>query len=97
MIKETAAKLRWPPAPIEFWIPGSFTKLASFCRAIPRRELPVLRAFYKEALGMSERPAVVKASLKCRKIDGQGSSGRELDALTAVASVLFNLDAALVR
>jgi Protein of unknown function (DUF1549)/Protein of unknown function (DUF1553)/Planctomycete cytochrome C len=58
------------------------------------RELNVLRAFYKQALTMPKPAAVVKASMS---LSEKKVPGRELDALTAVASVLFNLDAALVR
>jgi hypothetical protein len=54
-------------------------------------ELAVLRTFYQQALAMPKQPAVVKASLNLRVPTG------ELDALTSVGSVLFNLDAALVR
>ena len=54
------------------------------------RELAVLRKFYKKALGMPAGPAVVRASMN-------NVPARELDAFTAVAGVLFNLDAALVR
>ena len=62
------------------------------------RELAVLRKFYKEALAMPKRPAVVKASVSLsEKSLGKNVPARELDALTAVGSVLFNLDAALVR
>jgi Protein of unknown function (DUF1549)/Protein of unknown function (DUF1553)/Planctomycete cytochrome C len=58
------------------------------------RELKVLRAFYQQALAMPKPAAVVKASMS---LSEKKVPGRELDALTAVASVLFNLDAALVR
>jgi hypothetical protein len=58
------------------------------------RELAVLRAFYKQAVAMSKRPTVVKASTS---VPESKAPGRELEALTAVGSVLFNLDAALVR
>jgi hypothetical protein len=58
------------------------------------RELQVLRAFYKQALTMPKPAAVVKASMS---LSEKKVPDRELDALTAVASVLFNLDAALVR
>ena len=62
------------------------------------KELAVLRKFYQDALAMRNRPAVVKANLNLSQtLLGKGASGAELDALTAVGSVLFNLDAALVR
>ena len=61
-------------------------------------ELAVLRKFYQDALAMRNRPAVVKANLNLSQtLLGKRVSGGELDALTAVGSVLFNLDAALVR
>ncbi len=58
------------------------------------RELAVLRTFYKQALTMPKQAAVVKASMS---FSAKGVPARELEALTAVGSVLFNLDAALVR
>jgi hypothetical protein len=58
------------------------------------RELGVLRAFYKDALTMPKPAAVVKASMSFSE---KKVPARELDAFTAVASVLFNLDAALER
>jgi Protein of unknown function (DUF1549)/Protein of unknown function (DUF1553)/Planctomycete cytochrome C len=62
------------------------------------RELAVLRTFYKQALAMPKRPAVVKASMNLSATSlGKRVPAGELDALTAVGSVLFNLDAALVR
>jgi hypothetical protein len=61
-------------------------------------EMVVLRKFYQDALAMHHRPAVVKANLNLSQtLLGKSVSGGELDALTAVGSVLFNLDAALVR
>jgi hypothetical protein len=61
-------------------------------------ELVVLRKFYQDALAMRNRPAVVKANLNLSQtLLDKRVSGGELDALTAVGSVLFNLDAALVR
>jgi hypothetical protein len=58
------------------------------------RELAILRSFYGEALTMAKPAAVMKASMN---LSEKRAPGRELDALTAVAGVLFNLDAALVR
>ncbi len=58
------------------------------------REMAVLRAFYKDALGMEKAPAVVRASMV---VSEKKASTKELEALSAVAGVLFNLDAALVR
>jgi hypothetical protein len=60
-------------------------------------ELAKLRAFYQEALKMP-KPALVKASMSLSpESPGRKGAGSERDALTAVASILFNLDAALVR
>jgi Protein of unknown function (DUF1549)/Protein of unknown function (DUF1553)/Planctomycete cytochrome C len=62
------------------------------------RELAVLRKFYQEALTTPRPPAVMKASMNLSERPfGNKVPARELDALTAVGSVLFNLDAALVR
>ena len=63
------------------------------------RELAVLRAFFEKALAMSDPPSAEGAKVAFRKASmqsGRDSAG-ELDALTAVATVLFNLDAALTR
>ena len=60
-------------------------------RDLTDRELATLRGLYKEALAAPAAPRIVKIAGKAK-----GSSGREL-AITAVASVLFNLDAALTR
>jgi hypothetical protein len=62
------------------------------------RELSVLRAFYKQALTTSTPTTFMKVSLHIPdKSLGNPSSSRELEALTAVGSVLLNLDAALTR
>jgi hypothetical protein len=61
-------------------------------RDLTDRELATLRGLYKEALAAPAAPRIVKIAGKAK-----GSSGRELAAITAVASVLFNLDAALTR
>jgi hypothetical protein len=62
------------------------------------REMTVLRAFYKQALTMTEPPVLMKVSMKLPEQSlGREVSGRELDAFTSVGSVLLNLDAALVR
>jgi hypothetical protein len=58
-------------------------------RDLTDRELATLRGLYKAALAA---PRVVKLAGRAK-----GSSERELAAITAVASVLFNLDAALTR
>jgi hypothetical protein len=60
-------------------------------------ELAQLRAFYKDAIKMP-KPALVKASMNLSpESPGRKVSGSELEAFTAVGSILFNLDAALVR
>ncbi len=62
------------------------------------KELAVLRKFYKDAVGMHDRPTVVKANLNLSETSlGKRVPAGQLEALTAVGSVLFNLDAALVR
>jgi Protein of unknown function (DUF1553) len=65
------------------------------------QELAVLRSFFQKTLAMSDQPSsdgtksmLLKVSLNKEK---KGDSAKELDALTAVGSVLFNLDAALTR
>ena len=66
-------------------------------RAPTSGELIVLRKFYRQALAM-RKPAVMKANLNVSETSlGKRMPEAELDALTAVGSVLFNLDAALVR
>jgi Protein of unknown function (DUF1553)/Protein of unknown function (DUF1549)/Planctomycete cytochrome C len=55
-------------------------------------EIATLRSLYEDALAGPVAPKIVKVSS-----NGPRQSGRELDAMTAVASVLFNLDAALTR
>lgn len=55
-------------------------------------ELAMLRAFFEKAQNTPGRPGLVRAALTNR-----ATSNRQLAALTAVASVLFNLDAALTR
>ena len=54
-------------------------------------ELAILRRLFEDAMTMPDVGPTQKAS------NAQGQSGKELAALTAVASVLFNLDAALTR
>jgi hypothetical protein len=55
-------------------------------------ELTTLRKLYEEALNAPSAPRVVKIAARA-----EGRSGKDLAAMTAVASVLFNLDAALTR
>lgn len=55
-------------------------------------ELATLRSLYEEALTAPSAPRLVKVSAKVQR-----SSSKDLAAMTAVASVLFNLDAALTR
>jgi hypothetical protein len=57
-------------------------------------ELATLRRLYEEALAAPSAPRVVVVKIAAR---AEGRSDKELAALTAVASVLFNLDAALTR
>jgi Protein of unknown function (DUF1553)/Protein of unknown function (DUF1549)/Planctomycete cytochrome C len=57
-------------------------------------ELATLRRLYKEALTAPSAPRVVVVKIAAR---AEGRPGKELAAMTAVASVLFNLDAALTR
>ncbi len=62
------------------------------------RELAVLQRFYQQAAGMKRSPSVVKANLHVSQTSfGKQADQGELDALTAVGSVVFNLDAALER
>ena len=57
-------------------------------------ELATLRRLHEEALKAPSAPRIVKVAVSARV---KNRSGNELAALTAVASVLFNLDAALTR
>jgi hypothetical protein len=61
------------------------------------RELAALREFYAKAVGTQEQSALVNVSTRVEKPAAKGNSKRELDALAAVGSILFNLDAALTR
>ena len=61
-------------------------------RDLTDRELATLRGLYKAALAAPAAPRIVKIAGRAK-----ASSERELAAITAVASVLFNLDAALTR
>jgi hypothetical protein len=56
------------------------------------RELAVLRAFYDKAVGLGSPQLVATSASDVRRKPRQ-----ELAALTAVASILFNLDGALTR
>jgi hypothetical protein len=62
-------------------------------------ELGVLRTFFQKALAMSDKPSLVGAKMTLGKssMKDQQDSMKEFEALTAVGSVLFNLDAALTR
>jgi hypothetical protein len=67
-------------------------------RAPTARELAVLRKFYQGTVAMPTQPAVVKTSLDLSRTALNAKvPAAQLDAFTAVGSVLFNLDAALVR
>jgi hypothetical protein len=57
-------------------------------------ELATLRRLYEEAISAPSSPRILKVAASA---SAKGRSGKELAALTAVASVLFNLDAALTR
>jgi hypothetical protein len=61
------------------------------------QELSRLRAFYEQALTLLKAPVVLNASTARYNKGIGGGSTRELDALTAVGTVLLNLDAALTR
>jgi hypothetical protein len=54
--------------------------------------LALLRTFYDRAFTMLKAPVLVNASTSTGKV-----LTREVHALAAVASVLFNLDSALTR
>jgi len=62
-------------------------------------ELTVLRTFFQKTLAMSEQPSLVNVKMPLSRGAAQDrrDSAKELEALTAVGSVLFNLDAALTR
>jgi hypothetical protein len=62
-------------------------------------ELTVLRTFFEKTLAMSAKPSLVGVKMPLGKssVRDQQNSANELEALTAVGSVLFNLDAALTR
>jgi hypothetical protein len=55
-------------------------------------ELAILRGLYEEALAAPVPPRIIKITANAER-----SSGKQLAAMTAVASALFNLDAALTR
>ncbi len=57
-------------------------------------EMATLRKLYEEALATTSAPRIIKVAASAISKSG---SGKELAALTAVASVLFNLDTALTR
>jgi Protein of unknown function (DUF1553) len=57
-------------------------------------ELATLRRLYEEAISAPSSPRIVKVAASA---SAKNRSGNKLAALTAVASVLFNLDAALTR
>jgi len=65
-------------------------------RDLSSGELATLRGLFAKALNTPGEPVLLQASART-STQGQGKSDRELAALTAVASVLFNLDAALTR
>ena len=63
------------------------------------KELAILHAFFQKTLAMSEQPSTngEKATLRNASLRKEDESAKELDGLTAVGSVLFNLDSALTR
>jgi hypothetical protein len=61
-------------------------------------ELKVLRAFFEKTLAMSDQQSIDGTKAMLRNVSMQPhDSSKELDGLTAVGSVLFNLDAAMTR
>jgi len=62
-------------------------------------ELTILRTFFEKTLAMSQKPSLVgvKMPLARHSAQDRATAAQELEALTAVGSVLFNLDAALTR
>ena len=60
-------------------------------------ELALLRRFYERTFTMLKAPVLVNASTAGSSRSASKVSSRELNAFTAVASVLFNLDTALTR
>jgi len=98
VIKETAAKTSGASSADDI-LDGRLayeTRLVLSRDPTPR-ELAALRAFYSKALEMPKEPALLNASMKAEKSPKKQTLSRELDAFTAVGSVLFNLDAALTR
>jgi hypothetical protein len=59
-------------------------------------ELTILRGLYEKALAAPASPRMMPRLVKIAA-SAESSSGKDLAAMTAVASVLFNLDAALSR
>jgi hypothetical protein len=74
-----------------------FETLLVLSREPTPRELTVLRRAYREALVLSKPAGIMKASLDTSAPSTAKPGGREVDGLAAVASILFNLDSALVR
>ena len=61
------------------------------------QELALLREFYQRALTVFKAPALANVSTRGYDRGINNVSTNELDALTAVGRVLFNLDTALTR
>jgi hypothetical protein len=62
------------------------------------QELAVLRAFFAKTLSLTKHPKLVRASMTSSDRPAlEEDSADQLSALTAVSSVLLNLDAALTR
>ena len=67
-------------------------------RDLTSRELPVLLAFYKRSLAQPHAKLVnTSMSVSGNPLDKANNAADNIDALTSVGSVLFNLDAALNR
>ena len=63
------------------------------------KELAILHAFFQKTLAMSEQPSTdgKKVMLRKASLHEDDDSAKQLEGLTAVGSVLFNLDSALTR
>ena len=66
-------------------------------RDLTAREMPVLLAFYKRALAQPHAKLVKASMSRAGNSLDKANSADNIDALTSVGSVLFNLDAALNR
>jgi hypothetical protein len=97
VVTETAAKTSGDGSADVFDARLAYEARLVLSRDPTPRELSVLRSFYKQSLA-TPKPSALNVSMKVPdKTLGKQGSSRELDALTAVGSILFNLDAALSR